>query len=134
MLVTVRVAVLQIVSTRKLRPGATIAYTVEVTTTSTVDGIRVVVATALVKTVEVAVAVVVVVFFRNEEQKVLTIGTLRKALACGHYGAFLIQVPCFVTVTALASRTAAEAKGRRRGTRNEKKYILEWSLVQLKNA
>jgi hypothetical protein len=86
---TVRVAVLQTVSSRKLWSGATSAYSTKVTTTSTVDGIRVVNAIALVETVEVAVAVVVVVFFRTEEQKVLMIGTLRKALACGHDGAFV---------------------------------------------
>jgi hypothetical protein len=72
----------------------------------------------------VAVAVVVVVFFRYEEQKVLMIGTLRKALACGHDGALVITVPCLVTVTtALASRTAADARGRR--SRREKICIIE---------
>lgn len=116
-LYVVIVAVLQIISSRTLRPGVMNAYTVEVTTTSTVDGIKVVVATALIETVEVAVAVVVVVFFRTEEQKVLMIGTLRKALACGHDGALVTKVPCFVIVgRALLSRTAADAKGRRRSS------------------
>lgn len=76
---------------------------------------------------------VVVVFFRNEEQNVLTIGTLRKALVCGDDGALVIQVPCFVMVAALASRTAAEARGSRRMGRDEKKCIVQWSSVQLKN-
>jgi hypothetical protein len=88
-LYAVIVVALQIISSRRSRPGAMNTYTVEVTTTSMVDGIKVVVATALVETVEVAVAVVVVVFFRTEEQKDLMIGTLRKALACGHDGAFV---------------------------------------------
>jgi hypothetical protein len=133
-LVSVRVAVLQNVSAQNSESGIKIAYVVVVTTTSTVDGTKVVVATALVETVEVAVAVVVVVFFRNEEQNVLTIETLRKALACGHDGALVIQVPCFVMVAALASRVAAGARGSRRRGRDEKKYIVEWSSVQLKNA
>jgi hypothetical protein len=123
-LVTMRVAVLQIVSTRKSLQGFISAYTVEVTTTSTVDGIRVVVATALVETVEVAVTVVVVVFFRNEEQKDFKFGFLRKALASGHDGALVMQVACFVMVAALASRTAADARGKRT-TRSEEICILE---------
>jgi hypothetical protein len=76
-----------------------------------------------VETVEVAVAIAVVVFFQNEEQKVLTFEFLRKALACGHDGALVMQVACFVTVAALASRTAADARGRRR--RSEGICILE---------
>jgi hypothetical protein len=119
-IVTVRVAVLQTVSTQRLQSGVPIAYAVAVTTTSTVEGTKVVVTTALVEIVEVAVAIVVVVFFRNEEQKGLITGTLRKALACGHEGALVMQVACFVTVAALASRTAADARGRRR---SEKKCI-----------
>lgn len=98
-----------------------IAYAVAVMTTSTVDGTRVVVTVALVETVEVAFAVVVVVFFKYEEQKDLIIGFLRKTLACAHDGPLVTQVACFVTVAGLALRTAADARGRRR--RNEKNCI-----------